>query len=215
MSLDNVVALAAIARGNIFWLAAGVALSLPIIAYGGMMLATLLRRAPWLIEFGAALLGWIALQMATTDALFGDWIDVNAPALAWSAPALGAAFVYAYGRLSTRRRFGVEFSPAVAEAPRPEPVEGDLGLPRSATAATKADLALPRSLTLSLSKGTAATEQPAPTTAYEPSTEPDDHHEPPDAPETRDDRYAIIGVLLLAIVAGAMLMVLTWLDSLN
>ena len=49
MSLDNVVALAAIARGNYPWLAAGVAMSLPIIAFGGLMLTEVLRRAPWLV----------------------------------------------------------------------------------------------------------------------------------------------------------------------
>ena len=37
MSLDNVVALAAIARGNFWLLAIGVALSLPVLAYGGVI----------------------------------------------------------------------------------------------------------------------------------------------------------------------------------
>ena len=231
MSLDNVVALAAIAQGNILWLAAGVALSLPIIAYGGVMLATLLKRAPWLIEFGAALLGWIALQMATTDALFGNWLDVNAPALNAFAPALGAAFVYLYGRLIVRRPARGEFGASIAEGPHPEPVEGDLGLPQSLilssskdTAAAKAraaapvvavphpeplegDLGLPRSTT------SATNTQPA--AYYDTGAEPEDQHEPPPAPATNEDRIAIIGVLVLAVVAGAMLMVVTWLDSFN
>ncbi|MBV8664318.1 MAG: YjbE family putative metal transport protein, partial [Hyphomicrobiales bacterium] len=57
MSLDNVVALAAIARGNFWLLAVGVALSLPVLAYGGLILTTLLRRAPGIVTLGAALLG--------------------------------------------------------------------------------------------------------------------------------------------------------------
>ena len=67
MGLDNVVALAAIARGNFWLLAIGVAFSLPILGYGGMMLHELLRRAPGLLAFGAALLGWVAGGMAISE----------------------------------------------------------------------------------------------------------------------------------------------------
>ena len=45
MSLDNVVALAAIARGNFWLLAAGVVVSIPVLAYGGLVLAAALRVA--------------------------------------------------------------------------------------------------------------------------------------------------------------------------
>jgi YjbE family integral membrane protein len=211
MSLDNVVALAAIAQGNILWLAAGVALSLPIIAYGGVMLATLLKRAPWLIEFGAALLGWIALQMATTDALFGGWLDVNAPALAAFAPALGAAFVYLYGRLIVRRPArpdAAELGVLVAEVPLPELVKGDLG-------AAAAEVPHPELVEGDPSRSATAVTNAPPTAYYDPGAEPEDRHEPPPAPATNEDRIAIIGVLLLAVVAGVMLMAVTWLDSLN
>jgi YjbE family integral membrane protein len=113
MSIDNVVALAAIARGNFWLLAAGVALSIPVLAYGGLILSSALRRAPWLVTLGAALLGWIAGSMAVSDPLFGDWVSRNAPGLAAIAPVLGAAFVFFNGRLSP--------SPASGDAtPKPE-----------------------------------------------------------------------------------------------
>ena len=94
MSVDNVVALAAIARGNFWLLAAGVALSVPVLAYGGVILTTLLRRAPFLVALGAALLGWIAGEMAITDPLVADWAETNAPALVMIMPALGAILVF-------------------------------------------------------------------------------------------------------------------------
>lgn len=94
MSVDNVVALAAIARGNFWLLAAGVALSIPVLAYGGVILTTLLRRAPFLVALGAALLGWIAGDMAITDPLIAHWAEINAPALVMIMPALGAVFVF-------------------------------------------------------------------------------------------------------------------------
>ncbi len=113
MSIDNVVALAAIARGNFWLLAAGVALSIPVLAYGGLILSSVLRRAPWLVTLGAALLGWIAGSMAVSDPLIGEWVSRNAPGLAAIAPVLGAAFVFFNGRLSPP-------SPLADETPEPE-----------------------------------------------------------------------------------------------
>ena len=103
MSLDNVVALAAIARGNFWLLLAGVAFSIPVLAYGGLILSTLLANAPALIAIGAALLGWIAGDMAVSDPLIANWAGVNAPGLVAIAPALGAAFVLLYGWLTPSR----------------------------------------------------------------------------------------------------------------
>ncbi len=103
MSLDNVVALAAIARGNFWLLLAGVAFSIPLLAYGGLILTTLVRGAPGLMAIGAALLGWIAGDMAVSDALVGHWANAEAPGLVAIAPALGAAFVLLYGWLTPSR----------------------------------------------------------------------------------------------------------------
>ncbi len=97
MSLDNVVALAAIAQGNFWLLAFGVLLSVPIIAYGGLILTETLRRAPAILTLGAVMLGWIAGAMAVSDALISGWMQTNAPALALVAPALAAAFVWLAG----------------------------------------------------------------------------------------------------------------------
>ena len=185
MSLDNVVALAAIARGNYLWLAMGVALSLPIIAFGGVMISGLLQRAPWLVEIGAALLGWIAFGMAASDPILGGWADAQAPGLAGLAPALGAAFVFLYGRWVVKAP-GAKRAPPPARAPRVE-------APRPAPA--------PRVF--------------VPRAAMDPGAEPDDQYEAPRAPASRDDRAAIIGVILLALAAGAILMVVSFLDSFN
>ena len=105
MSIDNVVALAAIARGNFWLLAIGVALSLPILGYGGMLLHKLLSRAPGLVAFGAALLGWIAGDMAISDPSVATWANANAPGLVAIAPALRAALVWLHGLLHRERGF--------------------------------------------------------------------------------------------------------------
>ena len=81
MSLDNVVALAAIAGGNFWLLAIGVLISIPILVYGAVILTRIIRRAPEIFDIGAAFLGWIAGGMAVTDPLVAGWVQANAPAL--------------------------------------------------------------------------------------------------------------------------------------
>jgi YjbE family integral membrane protein len=181
MSLDNVVALAAIARGNFWLLVAGVAFSIPVLAYGGLILSTLLANAPALIAIGAALLGWIAGDMAVSDPLIADWAGVNAPGLVAIAPALGAAFVFLRGRSSADR-----------PAPRPAPSRA--------------------------AKPVAAALLPQPPRPSAPSFEPPEPRAPSDpafSPSSREDRVAVIGVLILAAIAGLVLLVVSYLDSLN
>ncbi len=67
MSFDNVVAIAAAARGDFFLLAIGLAISIPFLVVGAALVAVLLDRFPILIWAGAALLGWIGGQTMATD----------------------------------------------------------------------------------------------------------------------------------------------------
>ena len=120
MSLDNVVALAAIAGGNFWLLALGVLLSIPIVAYGSLILSGVVRHAPMILTLGAVVLGWIAGEMAVSDPLLSGWVHANAPALVPFAPVLGAAFVWIAGAGAERRapRRAIEPSRAVWAAPQ-------------------------------------------------------------------------------------------------
>ncbi|MCG5234687.1 TerC family protein [Xanthobacter oligotrophicus] len=73
MSLDNVVAIAAAARGHWELFVFGLLLTIPLIIFGSQLLLRLLTRFPILIWAGAALLGWIAGEM-----LVGDVMSLNA-----------------------------------------------------------------------------------------------------------------------------------------
>jgi YjbE family integral membrane protein len=115
MSIDNVVALAAIARGNFWLLVTGVALSLPILGFGGMLLHNWLGRAPGLVALGAALLGWIAGDMAISDPAVAPWANANTPGLVAIAPALGAAFVWLHGLVAVKPASSVK----IPEPPAP------------------------------------------------------------------------------------------------
>jgi YjbE family integral membrane protein len=72
MSLDNVIAVAAIAQGSLILLAIGLLASIPIIIAGATLIMTVLERWPIFVWAGAALLGWIAGHVSATDpAVFG------------------------------------------------------------------------------------------------------------------------------------------------
>ncbi|MEK4033657.1 TerC family protein [Methylocystis sp. IM3] len=67
MSLDNVLAIAAAARGSTHLIVFGLALSVPIVMFGAGFLLKVLERFPALVWAGAGLLGWVAGDMAATD----------------------------------------------------------------------------------------------------------------------------------------------------
>ncbi|HYA15060.1 MAG TPA: TerC family protein [Syntrophales bacterium] len=67
MSIDNVLAIAAASKGNLFLLIFGLGLSIPIMIFASTLLATLMDKYPIIIYIGAAILGQIGGEMMVTD----------------------------------------------------------------------------------------------------------------------------------------------------
>lgn len=86
MSLDNVLAIAAAARGHFELFIFGLLLTIPLIIFGARMLSTVLERFPILIWLGAALLGWIAGEMLLSDMAVLQWLQANMPNWVVSVP---------------------------------------------------------------------------------------------------------------------------------
>jgi YjbE family integral membrane protein len=63
MSLDNMIAVAAAAKGSMLLVIFGLALSVPLIIFGSALLSGLFARFPVLIWAGAALLGFIGGEL--------------------------------------------------------------------------------------------------------------------------------------------------------
>jgi YjbE family integral membrane protein len=130
MSLDNVIAVAAAAKGSLLLLVLGLAISIPLVIFGATMLMKVMDRYPIIITIGAGLLGWVAGDMAATDPVLKDWVDANAAWLHWGAPAAGAIFVVAAGkwlaaRAEAARKEVVDLGEGGAtEAPRTEKSPG-------------------------------------------------------------------------------------------
>ena len=110
MSLDNVLAIAAAAKGNWGLIIVGLAVSVPLIVFGATLVMWLLTKLPVLVWAGAALLGWIAGELMVSD----PGVHVQAEELAKSlgvdfhtleriAAAIGAAIVVVAGWVLRRR----------------------------------------------------------------------------------------------------------------
>jgi YjbE family integral membrane protein len=67
MSLDNVLAVAALAKSHSALLIVGLAVSIPIVIGGSAVILWALQRLPILVWGGAAILGWVAGSMLVTD----------------------------------------------------------------------------------------------------------------------------------------------------
>ncbi|WP_088346210.1 MULTISPECIES: TerC family protein [Rhodomicrobium] len=109
MSLDNVIAIAAAAKGNVALFVFGLALSIPLIIVGAALVMSLLTRFPILVWAGAGLLGWIAGELIVTDpGLHGILAEAMGSealhSLHYVAAAAGAAIVIGVGYMLRRRR---------------------------------------------------------------------------------------------------------------
>jgi YjbE family integral membrane protein len=67
MSLDNILAVAALAREEIPLLIIGLVLSVLILLVGSVLVAELIQRLPWLMDAAALVLGWTAAHMILSD----------------------------------------------------------------------------------------------------------------------------------------------------
>jgi YjbE family integral membrane protein len=78
MSLDNVIAVAAVAKGSILLLVLGLLISIPLVVFGATMLMKVMERYPVIITVGAALIGYVGGEMLVTDPVVVEWFRVNA-----------------------------------------------------------------------------------------------------------------------------------------
>jgi len=103
MSLDNVIGVAAAAKGSMVLLGLGLAISIPLVVFGSTLMIKLMDRFPVIVVIGAALIGWVGGETLVSDvALKGllegsHWLQ-NAGALA------GAVLVVLLGKFLRKKR---------------------------------------------------------------------------------------------------------------
>jgi len=104
MSLDNVIAVAAVAKGQYVLLTLGLAVSIPMVIAGSAIILALLERFPVLVWGGAAILGWVAGDILASDPIvLGIFSDFAPAAVDLAAQIIGAALVVICGYIWRRR----------------------------------------------------------------------------------------------------------------
>ena len=93
MSLDNVIGVAAAAKGSVFLLVFGLVVSIPLVIAGSQLIMKMIERFPILVLAGGGLLGFVAGEMAVTDRALEAWINANAHWLHWALPVACIALV--------------------------------------------------------------------------------------------------------------------------
>ena len=97
MSLDNVIGVAAAAKGDQVLLIIGLAISIPLVVFGSSMMIKLMERYPSIITFGAALIGWVGGETIASDVLLKEFVADNTW-FHYACSAAGAVIVILWGR---------------------------------------------------------------------------------------------------------------------
>ncbi|MFM9278463.1 TerC family protein [Paenibacillus jiagnxiensis] len=73
MGLDNVLAVAGAAHGDMFLVILGLAISVPIMVWGSTIILKLTDRFPMVIAIGAAVLAYTAAKMIVAEPMIHSW----------------------------------------------------------------------------------------------------------------------------------------------
>ena len=104
MSLDNSIAIAAAAKGNMYLVVFGLVLSVPIIIAGSAIILNLMSRFPVIISMGAALLGWLTGDLIIHDPLLESHLTQLIPHADIVFAGGLALAVVSIGRILTMRQ---------------------------------------------------------------------------------------------------------------
>jgi YjbE family integral membrane protein len=102
MSLDNVIAVAAAAKGSMLLLVLGLAISIPLVVFGSTMMIKLMERFPVIVVFGAGLIGWVGGETITSDVGLHDIVAAY-PWMHYAGAAIGVVLVIGIGKMLAAR----------------------------------------------------------------------------------------------------------------
>ncbi|WP_145158131.1 MULTISPECIES: TerC family protein [Paenibacillus] len=97
MSLDNVLAIAGLANGDLALIVIGIAISIPIVVWGSNLIVTWLHRFPLLVYIGAGILAYTAGEMLLQDHRLGALLSASLPEFHHLIPGVLAGLVIVSG----------------------------------------------------------------------------------------------------------------------
>ncbi len=104
MSLDNILAVAGAARGNLVPLVAGLLFSMSILMVVGGLVARLIERFAWLSSLGAAVICFTAVRMIFEDEFVAARFPVPSPLGIIIAAIVGIVFTLLILMLNKRKK---------------------------------------------------------------------------------------------------------------
>ncbi|MEK5256226.1 TerC family protein [Paenibacillus sp. RS8] len=105
MSLDNVLAIAGLAKGDLALIVIGIALSIPIVVWGSGLIVGWLHRFPLLVFIGAYILAFTAGDMMLQDAKLGTMLSFLLPSTHSILPIALGILVVVTGAIKRRTTF--------------------------------------------------------------------------------------------------------------
>jgi YjbE family integral membrane protein len=102
MSLDNVIAVAATAKGSMLLLVLGLGISIPLVIFGSTLMIRLMERFPAIVVAGAGLIGWVAGETIIGDTALAEVAAAHSILHLIAAP-LGVVLVVGVGKWLQRR----------------------------------------------------------------------------------------------------------------
>jgi YjbE family integral membrane protein len=102
MSLDNTLAIAGVAKGDMTLLIIGLVMSIPLIVLGSTLIMKIMDRYPVVVYIGAGLIAWTAGEMIDSDATVQPHLPGVFHGTYW-LPLLITTVVTGYGWWSNRR----------------------------------------------------------------------------------------------------------------
>ncbi|OMD43590.1 TerC family protein [Paenibacillus odorifer] len=105
MSLDNVLAIAGLAKGDLALIVIGIALSIPIVVWGSGLIVGWLHRFPVLVFIGAYILAFTAGDMMLQDAKLGTMLSFLLPSTHSILPIALGILVVVTGAIKRRTTF--------------------------------------------------------------------------------------------------------------
>jgi YjbE family integral membrane protein len=104
MSLDNVIAIAGAAHGDMVLVVFGIALSIPLVVWGSGLLARLMTRYSWIVWVGGGILGEVAGDMMVHDQVVHGWLGPVADAINYPVRIVLLVGLSAFGWWFARSR---------------------------------------------------------------------------------------------------------------
>jgi YjbE family integral membrane protein len=101
MSIDNILAIGALAHGDISLLIVGLTISVALLLLASALVARLIERFWWLMDLAALVLGFLAAQLVIQDPIVSRWADLTGV----RATALTVGLVVLVGVVALWQRF--------------------------------------------------------------------------------------------------------------